>query len=135
MCVERRLLNFSVVEGWHVPSIRPLETLHNMLTLKQMTNFINQVTAGRASPTPNSSPTREACTPRRFSKVLSHHHPRSSSSMPSQVFSKNPVLKDRLVAFFATGGITIHDSSHRTPGFKIMPAAKDKTSPSDESRT
>ncbi len=31
-------------EGWKVPSIRPLETLHNSLTLRQMENFLKKVT-------------------------------------------------------------------------------------------
>ena len=70
----------AVVEGWHVPYIRPLETLHNMLTLKQMTNFLKHVTTSRgASPTPNSSPTREACTPRRFSQIAGGAHQASGS--------------------------------------------------------
>jgi len=31
-------------DGFHVPSIQPLETLHNALTLRQVENFIQNVT-------------------------------------------------------------------------------------------
>jgi len=40
-------LLFAVVmcaDGFHVPSIQPLETLHNALTLRQVENFIKNVT-------------------------------------------------------------------------------------------
>ncbi|KAK2149564.1 hypothetical protein LSH36_446g00009 [Paralvinella palmiformis] len=43
------------VEGWKVPSIRPLETLHNALTLKQMETFMRAITE-TAFRTPVSSP-------------------------------------------------------------------------------
>ena len=33
-------------EGWKVPSIRPLETLHNSLTLRQLENFLIKMTEG-----------------------------------------------------------------------------------------
>ena len=46
---------FSGVEGWKVPSIRPLETLHNALTLKQMEIFLKKVTDATIR-TPMSSP-------------------------------------------------------------------------------
>jgi len=42
-------------DGWRVPSIRPLETLHNALTLRQVDNFIKNVTEIHCK-TPVSSP-------------------------------------------------------------------------------
>lgn len=38
-----KLIDFRL-DGWRVPSIRPLETLHNALTLRQVENFIKNVT-------------------------------------------------------------------------------------------
>ncbi|ESO04592.1 hypothetical protein HELRODRAFT_191638 [Helobdella robusta] len=36
--------NLESLDGWTVPSLRPLETLHNALTLKQVEKFIKSVT-------------------------------------------------------------------------------------------
>ena len=44
------------LDGWRVPSIRPLETLHNALTLKQVENLLLRVTEVPFT-TPQSSPT------------------------------------------------------------------------------
>ena len=38
------VLLLSGVEGWKVPSIRPLETLHNSLTHKQVESFLARIT-------------------------------------------------------------------------------------------
>ncbi|KAK2178605.1 hypothetical protein NP493_538g05039 [Ridgeia piscesae] len=47
---------FIGLDGWRVPSIRPLETLHNALTLKQVENLLLRVTEVPFT-TPQSSPT------------------------------------------------------------------------------
>lgn len=44
-------------DGWKVPSIRPLETLHNALTLKQMEHFLSHLTALSPYKTPTGTNT------------------------------------------------------------------------------
>ena len=43
-------------ENWRVPSIRPLETLHNALTLNQMETFLKKMTDNMVCQTPAWSP-------------------------------------------------------------------------------
>ncbi|XP_055711847.1 inositol hexakisphosphate and diphosphoinositol-pentakisphosphate kinase isoform X6 [Phlebotomus papatasi] len=54
----------SVLEGiGGVPSIRPLETLHNALSLKQLDSFLETMTAAPMFKTPASSPPKYPSTP------------------------------------------------------------------------
>ncbi|GAB0094057.1 Inositol hexakisphosphate and diphosphoinositol-pentakisphosphate kinase [Sergentomyia squamirostris] len=54
----------SVLEGiGGVPSIRPLETLHNALSLKQLDSFLEKMTAAPMFKTPASSPPKFPSTP------------------------------------------------------------------------
>ena len=46
----------SGAENWRVPSIRPLETLHNALTLNQMETFLKKMTDNMVCQTPAWSP-------------------------------------------------------------------------------
>ena len=64
---------FSGPEGWKVPSIRPLETLHNALTLRQMENFLKKLTEP-VSRTPISSPPPGNATPGTYTPRMSSHH-------------------------------------------------------------
>lgn len=43
-----------------VPPIRPLETLHNALSLKQLDQFLNRMTHGLSNRTPASSPPKNS---------------------------------------------------------------------------
>ena len=47
---------FCCSDGWRVPSLRPLETLHNALTLRQLEIFIKSLTENPCkTPAPSSS--------------------------------------------------------------------------------
>ncbi|XP_021696376.1 inositol hexakisphosphate and diphosphoinositol-pentakisphosphate kinase isoform X7 [Aedes aegypti] len=54
----------SAIEGFGgVPPIRPLETLHNALSLRQLDNFLEKMTTGPLFKTPASSPPKYPSTP------------------------------------------------------------------------
>ncbi|XP_065076620.1 inositol hexakisphosphate and diphosphoinositol-pentakisphosphate kinase 2-like isoform X20 [Ochlerotatus camptorhynchus] len=54
----------SALEGFGgVPPIRPLETLHNALSLRQLDNFLEKMTTGPLFKTPASSPPKYPSTP------------------------------------------------------------------------
>ncbi|XP_062537561.1 inositol hexakisphosphate and diphosphoinositol-pentakisphosphate kinase 2 isoform X20 [Armigeres subalbatus] len=54
----------SALEGFGgVPPIRPLETLHNALSLRQLDNFLDKMTTGPLFKTPASSPPKYPSTP------------------------------------------------------------------------
>ncbi|RZC41114.1 hypothetical protein BDFB_007292, partial [Asbolus verrucosus] len=54
----------SAIEGFGgVPPIRPLETLHNALSLKQIDTFLDQMTAAPLFRTPSSTPPKYPSTP------------------------------------------------------------------------
>ncbi|KRT83754.1 Phosphatase [Oryctes borbonicus] len=54
----------SVIEGFGgVPPIRPLETLHNALSLRQLDSFLEKMTASPLFKTPSSTPPRYPSTP------------------------------------------------------------------------
>ena len=74
-CGKKKLLDFlkkmiqdytifllTGVEGWKVPSIRPLETLHNSLTLSKLEAFLIKMTEGSFR-TPVPTPPRYPSTP------------------------------------------------------------------------
>lgn len=46
-----------------MPPIRPLETLHNALSLRQIDNFLDQMTAAPIFRTPSSTPPKYPSTP------------------------------------------------------------------------
>lgn len=53
-----------VLEGFGgVPPIRPLETLHNALSLKQLDSFLEKMTVAPLYKTPASSPPKFPSTP------------------------------------------------------------------------
>lgn len=54
----------AALEGFGgVPPIRPLETLHNALSLKQLDTFLEKMTVGSLFKTPASSPPKYPSTP------------------------------------------------------------------------
>lgn len=53
----------SVLEGFGVPPIRPLETLHNALSLKQLDGFLEKMATTTIFKTPASSPPKYPSTP------------------------------------------------------------------------
>lgn len=54
----------SAIEGFGgVPPIRPLETLHNALSLKQIDTFLDQMTMAQLYRTPSSTPPKHPSTP------------------------------------------------------------------------
>ncbi|KAG5890699.1 hypothetical protein JTB14_016529 [Gonioctena quinquepunctata] len=56
--------NATAIEGFGgVPSIRPLETLHNALSLKQLDTFLDRMTAMPLFRTPSSTPPKYPSTP------------------------------------------------------------------------
>lgn len=56
---------FAAIEGCGgVPPIRPLETLHNALSLKQLDYFLEKMTAAPLFRTPTSTPPQLPSTPR-----------------------------------------------------------------------
>jgi hypothetical protein len=56
--------NYYFLEGCGgVPPIRPLETLHNALSLKQLDAFLDRMTKGLLIKTPASSPPRHFTSP------------------------------------------------------------------------
>lgn len=58
------LCYISVLEGFGgVPPIRPLETLHNALSLKQLDQFLEKMTTTTIFKTPASSPPKFPSTP------------------------------------------------------------------------
>lgn len=55
---------FSAIEGFGgVPPIRPLETLHNALSLRQIDIFLERMTAAPLYRTPSSTPPKYPSTP------------------------------------------------------------------------
>lgn len=55
---------FSAIEGFGgVPPIRPLETLHNALSLRQLDTFLEHMTAAPLFRTPSSTPPKYPSTP------------------------------------------------------------------------
>lgn len=62
------LYYFTALEGFGgVPPIRPLETLHNALSLRQLDRFLQRVTGSNQAPrtpsqTASGTPTLAACT-------------------------------------------------------------------------
>lgn len=57
-------LHLAVLEGFGgVPPIRPLETLHNALSLKQLDLFLEKMTTAPIFKTPASSPPKNPSTP------------------------------------------------------------------------
>lgn len=52
-----------MLEGFGVPPIRPLETLHNALSLKQLDGFLEKMTTTTIFKTPASSPPKYPSTP------------------------------------------------------------------------
>lgn len=58
------LCSVQAIEGFGgVPPIRPLETLHNALSLRQLDNFLEKMTTGPLFKTPASSPPKYPSTP------------------------------------------------------------------------
>lgn len=56
--------NISAIDGFGgVPAIRPLETLHNALSLKQLDSFLDRMTTAPIFRTPSSTPPRYPSTP------------------------------------------------------------------------
>lgn len=56
--------SFQVLEGFGgVPPIRPLETLHNALSLRQLDTFLEKMTVAPLFKTPASSPPKYPSTP------------------------------------------------------------------------
>ena len=59
-----RKIIFLAIEGFGgVPPIRPLETLHNALSLRQIDTFLEQMTAAPLFRTPSSTPPKYPSTP------------------------------------------------------------------------
>lgn len=65
-----------------VPPIRPLETLHNALSLKQLDAFLEKMTTTTIFKTPASSPPKYPSTPLLTSAQSSHN------SLPDKQSSK-----------------------------------------------
>ncbi|XP_049954851.1 inositol hexakisphosphate and diphosphoinositol-pentakisphosphate kinase 2 isoform X3 [Schistocerca serialis cubense] len=75
--------NVSAIEGCGgVPPIRPLETLHNALSLKQLDCFLETVTSAPLFRSPSSSPPNFPSTP--HSSLVLHHLPLQSPSSSLQ---------------------------------------------------
>lgn len=57
-------MHLKALEGFGgVPPIRPLETLHNALSLKQIDNFLQAMTTAQLYRTPSSTPPKYPSTP------------------------------------------------------------------------
>lgn len=57
-------MHLKALEGFGgVPPIRPLETLHNALSLKQIDNFLHGMTTAQLYRTPSSTPPKYPSTP------------------------------------------------------------------------
>ncbi|XP_055685097.1 inositol hexakisphosphate and diphosphoinositol-pentakisphosphate kinase isoform X16 [Lutzomyia longipalpis] len=79
----------SVLEGiGGVPSIRPLETLHNALSLKQLDSFLETMTVAPMFKTPASSPPKYPSTP-----------------LPTPVQTPQNSIPEKFISSFARDGI------------------------------
>ena len=80
-----------------VPSIRPLETLHNALSLRQLDAFLEQMTRIQYRGTPMSSPPKMPSTPRhprsQYPPPLGLQSP-SSSKLISSLVSASKLSRD-----------------------------------------
>ncbi|XP_067003920.1 inositol hexakisphosphate and diphosphoinositol-pentakisphosphate kinase 2 isoform X3 [Anabrus simplex] len=106
----------SAIEGCGgVPPIRPLETLHNALSLRQLDSFLELMTSAPLFRTPASSPPKYPSTP------LTTHHPplrlqSPSNSLgwsgpPSFVSSSGPSSPNGMSDFFSSRGGGTSESS------------------------
>ncbi|XP_039298200.1 inositol hexakisphosphate and diphosphoinositol-pentakisphosphate kinase-like [Nilaparvata lugens] len=92
-----------------VPLIRPLETLHNALSLRQLDMFLDKMSRALLYRTPLSSPPKHPSTPLPQS-VQSPNNSVGWSGPPSFVSSSGPSSPNGLSDFFR-GGIGTSDSS------------------------
>ncbi|KAF2893733.1 hypothetical protein ILUMI_12427 [Ignelater luminosus] len=81
----------SALEGFGgVPPIRPLETLHNALSLRQLDTFLEQMTAAPLYKTPSSTPPRHPSTPITTSAAQAVSSSMSESSHPPPLKLQSP---------------------------------------------
>lgn len=83
----------SALEGFGgVPPIRPLETLHNALSLRQLDNFLDHMTAAPLFRTPSSTPPKYPSTP--LPTPTSYHTVPAYASAPvASTSGANPPLR------------------------------------------
>lgn len=107
ICASSYFMNciffFIAIEGFGgVPPIRPLETLHNALSLRQLDTFLEQMTVVPLFKTPASTPPKHPSTPQPSSSTIappcpaasfvSSHHPPLKLQSPSN--SKCSVVQE-----------------------------------------
>ncbi|XP_063226372.1 inositol hexakisphosphate and diphosphoinositol-pentakisphosphate kinase 2 isoform X4 [Bacillus rossius redtenbacheri] len=111
----------SAIEGCGgVPPIRPLETLHNALSLRQLDIFLEAMASAPLFRTPASSPPRFPSTPLSSATPALAHHPPLRLQSPSNSFgwsgppsfvsSSGPSSPNALSDFFSRGGGTSESS-------------------------
>lgn len=77
-----------MLDGFGVPPIRPLETLHNALSLKQLDGFLEKMATTTIFKTPASSPPKYPSTPLLTPAQASH------STLPDKHGSLSSKLED-----------------------------------------
>ncbi|PSN31039.1 Inositol hexakisphosphate and diphosphoinositol-pentakisphosphate kinase [Blattella germanica] len=105
----------SAIEGCGgVPPIRPLETLHNALSLRQLDAFLDVMTSAPLFRTPASSPPKNPSTPLPSTAPLRLQSPSSSlvwSGPPSFVSSSGPSSPNGMSDIFSSRAAGTSESS------------------------
>ncbi|KAI5745620.1 hypothetical protein M8J76_012817 [Diaphorina citri] len=100
--------NVTALDGFGgVPSIRPLETLHNALSLKHLDNFLGKMIRVIPSKTPASSPPKYPSTPIEHSLSGARL---GWSGPPSFVSESGPSSPNALSDYFFKSGLNTSDS-------------------------